>query len=243
MENTLEKAKEKYEELFSIEEKAKAFDKIAAAYYFCNFGEMQKVDFETLLFSIYLERILEKDENDMRVYSDYALSKCLGITQSKISNLKVRKQLKYPYQYFDWRKSFERISSNARYENGKIKINIPDRNLYLEIKNAVEASGGYVETQLSQSLLQIRPEYFLDLLMEIVEDKDRNAIKKDLKKKMKEKNLDMDFFESKSIGDQLKDAGADISQSLILDLLEAFLIPAGGNIVTAIVKNIRRILK
>ena len=38
---------------------------------------------------------------DMNTYSDYTLSKLLGITQNRISSLKVKKELIYPYQGFD----------------------------------------------------------------------------------------------------------------------------------------------
>ena len=91
-----EKAIENYEKLFQtfegnedIEGKAQAFDKLAEKYYYCNFGSTSKADLDVLMFSIYIERILDKSQKDFNSYSDYTLSKNLGITQSKISNLKV----------------------------------------------------------------------------------------------------------------------------------------------------------
>ena len=183
------RSRERYNELFSDDTiKAKAFDKLAAAYYLRNFGQMQKTDFETLMFSLYLDRILDESEEDMRSYSDYTLSKLLGITQSKVSNLKVRKELLYPYERFDWRESLKRVIEHARYEDGKIKIPIPDKNLFLEIKNAIEESGGYIETQLNSSLLQIRPEYFVDLMVaasdeEIQRDEITQKLKADLRRR------------------------------------------------------------
>ena len=95
---TQEKAKEKYDELFATEaDKAAAFDEIARRFYFANFATMSKSDFETLLFSLYLEQILNCSENNYDAYSDYTLSKVLGVPQSRISTLKVRKELQYPY--------------------------------------------------------------------------------------------------------------------------------------------------
>ena len=139
---TYQFSKEQYQRLFPSEkEKANAFDQIAEQYYMCNFGSISKADFDVLMFSIYLDRILENSEADLNSYSDYKLSKLLGITQSRISSLKVKKELKYPYAGFDWKQSFLRLSENARYENGKIKINIPDKNLYIEIKNFIESDG------------------------------------------------------------------------------------------------------
>jgi hypothetical protein len=116
----------RYEELFSEEKsKAQAFDRIASEYYKGNFGRLSKTDFELLMFDIYIEQLLNQrgDENPTE-YSDYRLSKDLGITQSKISSLKVKKQLQYPREY-DWREAFLRSSKNVRYEQGKIKLQTP----------------------------------------------------------------------------------------------------------------------
>ena len=130
-----------YQDLFDEKSKIEAFDKIAKNYYCCNFGSMQKSDLDVLMFSILIDRILEKTEEDFNTYSDYTLSKKLGITQQRISNLKIKKELKYPYEKFDWRKSFARLVKNARFEDEKIKIYIPDPNLFLEIKNSIESNG------------------------------------------------------------------------------------------------------
>ena len=43
--------------LFSKDDKAKAFDEIAKKFYLSNFGSTAKSDIETLMFSIYIERI------------------------------------------------------------------------------------------------------------------------------------------------------------------------------------------
>lgn len=122
--------KDRYSILFPDEKsKAEAFDKIAEHFYRKNFVTMSKTDMETLMFSIYIERILNIDETEYTEYSDYTLAKELGISQAKVLNLKIRKQLQYPREY-DWRTAFERISDRARYENGKILMQLPDINLY-----------------------------------------------------------------------------------------------------------------
>ena len=111
-----------YEKLFSEEEKAKAFDQIAKAYYFKNFGTMQKSDLDVLMFSIYIEQILSKTESEYDSYSDYTLSKELGITQARVNILKQKKELKYPKKGFDWRESFKKFVDKATYDNNKIQI-------------------------------------------------------------------------------------------------------------------------
>lgn len=229
----------RYEELFSEKDKARAFDKIANQFYAGNFGTMAKSDMETLMFSIYIEQILSKSEDDFHTYSDFRLAKELGITQSKVSSLKVKKQLQYPHE-FRWRDSFARVSENARYENGKIKIQIPDINLYYEIKNAVEEAGGYIDVTLTPKLLQISPEYFLDLLVAVSETQQREQLRKELRNKIREKNKDREYLEAQPLGRQLAGCGKEI----ILDVLEAAVSGAVGEIpVVTIARNVMNAIK
>ena len=74
---------------FTSEEKNALFDKIAAMYFNKNFGSTQKADFETLLFSEYIEHCLRFK----LPFDDYTISKELGITQSRVRSLKERKEL------------------------------------------------------------------------------------------------------------------------------------------------------
>ena len=222
-----------YEQYFpTAEEKAKAFDKIADRYYHANFGTMSKSDLETLLFSIYLEQILDKKESNIDAYSDYTLSKLLGVPQSKISTLKVKKQLSYPYGKFNWKESLKRISSNAVYEDGKIKLFIPDRNLYLEVKNAIETYGGFVEVQLTANLLQVKVNYFLDLMVAISEEADQNKIREELRAKIKEQNKDIALIEHESFGQLLKRIAPEVIAELI-----GGCIPVFGGAVKVIAEN------
>lgn len=214
-------AETKYRELFSDEAKIAAFDEIAKRYYFSNFATMSKTDFETLLFSLYLERILEKNQANYGAYSDYTLSKDLGISQGRVSTLKVRKQLQYPYAKFDWKQSFQALLENATYEDKKIVLMIPDKNLYLEIKNAVESSGGYVEMQLTPNLLKINPGYFIDLVAAISDEEERKKIRKQVKKWVEDKNGDVEFLEKKSVGQQLKNIVPEMAVALFKECIPA----------------------
>ncbi len=209
-----------YDVLFPSErEKAAAFDAIAEQYYFGNFGRMQKTDFETLLFSLYLDRILDISEEELHTYSDYILSRQLGITQAKVSCLKVKKELQYPYEGFDWKKSFQRIVFNARYENGKIKINIPDRNLYLEVKNAIETEGGYIDVRLNTSVLQVSPKYFIDLMLRVSSESEREEIRANLKEKLSGTNEDTEYLERKTVGEILKGSAIEVAAGCIEDCI------------------------
>ena len=236
---TKEDAKKVYEELFSNDsEKAKAFDKIAEKYYYSNFGSTSKADFDVLMFSLYIEQILEKGTEKFSSYSDYTLSKQLGITQSKVSNLKVKKELLYPYDKFDWKKSFLQVSRNAIFEDNKIKVFIPDRNLYIELKNAIETMGGYTEVQLTSNLLQVRLAFFLDLLLAISKEEDREKIRRELRKIVKANDQDEKLYENENVGKALLKKTPEIIIGLIGECIPVF-----GGAVKVIAENIYDVLK
>ena len=231
-----------YNSLFTNDDKISSFDKIAKQYYFCNFGTMQKSELDILMFSIYLDQILKQSEEKPSTYSDYHLSKILGITQTRISNLKVKKELKYSYEKFDWKQSFLRILPNARFENGKIKINIYDINLYLEIKNAIEEKGDYVDVLLNQKLLQITPACFLDLLTELVENEKKNSVKKAIKDNLEKNTKAISFYTSESFGSQLRKNGISITAELLSSTLSS-LIPVVGPIVGSALKSFIELIR
>ncbi len=225
-----ERGIESYEKIFQnaegredIAAKARAFDKIAEKYYFCNFGSTSKTELDVLMFSIYIERILDKSQEDFNSYSDYTLSKNLGITQSRVSSLKVKKELEYPYAKFNWRERLAEISQNVIYEDGKIKLHIPDKNIYLEIKNAVEQSGGYIETQLNSNLLQIKPAFFIDLMLAVCEESEKENYCKEIKRLITENTEEdtdaKEFIESVPIGQMLKDEAPEYIASIISEFV------------------------
>lgn len=220
--NTKE-AQENYHKLFtSIEEKALAFDKIAEKYYIMNFGSLSKTDIDVLMFSIFIEKILDKDTTDFTSFSDYTLSKQLGITQAKVSNLKVKKELLYPYEKFNWRDSFRSISNRATLENGKIKLFIPDKNLYLEVKNAIEELGGFVEIQLTPNLLQVDLPYFLDLILAIDEKATREEARDEIKKRLKIFSEDIVVMNREPIGKALLGKTPDMLIDIICECIPVF---------------------
>lgn len=76
-----------YKIIFSDKEKEDAFDVIAGLYFNRNFGSVSKADFETLLFSIYIEHLIDNN----LPYDDFSMSNSLGISESRIRTLKERK--------------------------------------------------------------------------------------------------------------------------------------------------------
>lgn len=152
---------------FSEEEKSAIFDKIASMYFNKNFGSTTKTDFETFLFSEYLEHCL----NSHLPYDDYTLSKELGITQSRVRALKERKELKYPHEGFDWRESFAESVSSAKYDDRDhyVKFIIQDINVMNEVRHFIESMGWYDECALNRKLLRIPLDCFTEICLKDVE--------------------------------------------------------------------------
>lgn len=146
---------------FNDEEKIVVFDKIAALYFDKNFGSTSKADLETLLFSEYIEHCMKNNIP----YDDYHLSKELGITQSRIRSLKERKELKYPYNAFDWKKAFADSVSNAKYDETDhyVKFIIQDINVMNEVRHFIEEKGWYDECSLNRKLLRIPLDCFTEI--------------------------------------------------------------------------------
>ncbi len=195
---------------FTDSEKIKLFDEIASHFYEVNFGQMSKSDFELLMFSIYLDKMIEENKNsdetiDYNLCSDYKISKELGITQQRVRNLKVKKQLIYPIK-FDWEKALAKLIENARYDKPtqKIILNIPDPNLYLEIQNFIEENGSYIEKQLNSKVLKIRVENFIELALTLEDDKTKKEIIKKFNKALHNTNKEEEFFDEIGLGKFLK---------------------------------------
>ncbi len=146
---------------FTKDEKVAVFDKIAKNYFNKNFGTMTKSDFELLLFSEYIECKLEHKED----FSDYILSKELGITQSRIRSLKERKELIYPHDGFNWKDDVSRALINAKYDekDHKVRFMIEDINVQNELRHFIEQYGWYDECSLNKKLSVIPIAGFVDI--------------------------------------------------------------------------------
>ena len=186
---------------WSDEEKVKMFDEIAEKFYYANFGQLSKSDIELMMFNFYINKLIDKNKRpdntiDYNKCSDYLISRELGITQQRVRNLKIKKQLVYPIDY-DWKSAFLLLRENAVYEldTHRISMNIPDPNLYYEIQNFFDEKGHFIERQLNSKILQMRAEDFLALAIEIEGEENRRKILKELKKQFKEHNKDAKKFD------------------------------------------------
>lgn len=202
---------------FTQEEKIEYFEEIASHFYNVNFGQFSKPDMELLMFSFYIKKKVEENKNedgtvDYGKISDYIISKELGITQQRVTSLKKKCQLIYPIE-FDWKKALANLIKNARYDSvtRKITLNIPDPNLAIEINNFIETKGAYFEKQLNSKILQIRVEYFIELMLELEGEETRKKIIKELKEQFSSTNKEEHMFDEKHIGKSLIKGVVDIS--------------------------------
>ena len=220
--------------LFNDGERKDLVNEIEKLYFNKNFGSTSKVDFETMLFSKYLEHRV----NAKLSYDDFSLSKELGITQSRIRALKERVSVKYGKEDYDWRVDFLKLTEHAIYEDEKIKLRIPERSLYLEIKNAIELNGGYVEILPTPNLLQVRLPYFFDLILSISGDEKKEDMIKSLKSTMSLNNDEVKLLERQSFGKAL----ADKTPEIIIDAIGEC-IPIFGGVTKSIAKNLLEVVK
>lgn len=195
------------------------FDEIAANFYNANFGQMSKSSLELLMFSFYMDKLIrdnkfEDGTIDYHKCSDYRISKELGITQQRVQSLKIKKQLVYPTEY-KWETALAKLTENARYdpETKKVTLNIPDPNLYLEIQNFIEEKGAYVEKQLNRKILQLRAEYYIELVISLEPEDKRDAITKELKNTFSKREKDNSIFDERHIGKSLMDMAVNVTET------------------------------
>lgn len=140
---------------------------------------------------------------------------------------KSEKELRYPYEKFDWKKSFLRLLPKARIEDEKINLFIPDANVYLEIKNAVEANGEYVDMTLNPKVLRVSPEEFLDLIVDLTDSEHVEIVKKSIQDTLSETQAAVNFLTTESFAKQIKNAGLNFGIKALASLLGK--VPVAGS--------------
>jgi hypothetical protein len=199
---------------FLNEEKMKAFNLIAERYYDLNFGTMTKSEIDILMFSILIDHL----QSNKIEFSDYSLSKDLGISQSKVRGLRISQQLKYPKK-LNWQEEFARSIDNAVFDEktSTMKVSVSDPNVLLEIKNVIENSGGYVEVQLNSKLLQVRVEHFVHLLIVLQNSENENQILKRINNSVKKYKKMEEDITKENLGELLKNEGLDVIVEVLSD--------------------------
>ncbi len=230
---------------FSDKEKMDAFDEIASCYYEKNFGSMSKTDYETMLFKIYLNHL---KKNNLRT-DDYSISRALGITQSKVRNLKIRNELQEDELDDSWKEEFAACVGNALYDKDKrlVKVIIPEVTVMMELRHFMEENRWYDEYQLNPKLFQCPLDFFLPLCEQIggvTLTLDPSAKKKlsELKKQASDKEKTaIEQILTGALQDGFKELAWTGTTAIVVKALE--LLPFGGvagKIITGLITVLRK---
>lgn len=187
---------------------------------------MTKTDFETFLFSEYIEHLIK----NKLPFDDYTLSKELGITQSRIRALKERKESKYPYEHFTWQTAFAELVINAKVDlnDHYVKMIIQDVNVMNEVRNFIEVNGWYNECSLNKKLLRIPLDCFVEICCKNEEFNEvfSDNTKKLIKKISKAEDSSVQSFLKDFSKDGLKSFLMSASREVVCEVLK--LLPFGG---------------
>lgn len=168
-----------------------------AELYSRKFGSFAKSDYEVLMFTAYLDSLKKPAR-------DYDISIALGITESKVRNLRIKSQLLYP-RVLDWVEELTKSVSHGYYDSitGQITVTFEDPSVQSLMKNKIEEGFGTVGQSLNVKQLVLPVESFLMLAAYAENDekatleKLNEVLKSETKKKSKieKKNLKARFLE------------------------------------------------
>lgn len=129
-----------------------------------HFGTYAKSDYETLMFSIYLDML-------DRPARDYDISIELGIPESKVRTLRRKSQLLYPKK-LNWDYELQNALKNASFNenDNTITIMIEDPSVQSLLKNEIELTYGKVQLNLNTKLLTLPIECYLLLALRLTGD-------------------------------------------------------------------------
>ena len=133
------------------------------------FGSFNKSDYEVLMFTAYLDSL---DENEI---NDYEISIALGITESKVRNLRIKSQLQYP-RVIKWEKKLASAIEKGTYDpvQKQVTITIEFPSVRNRIRYEVESRYGTVNLSLNSKQLVLPVESFL--ILAACAEKDSNAV-------------------------------------------------------------------
>ena len=98
------------------------------------FGSFSKADYETLMFSIYLDMQTE-------LVRDYDISIALGMTETKVRSLRIKSQLLYP-RTISWCDELQKALAKGQYNPDKMTITvmIEDPSVQNLLKSKIESA-------------------------------------------------------------------------------------------------------
>ena len=169
------------------------------------FGSMNKNDFEVWIFNEWRKL---QDKN----LSDYAISKELKISETKVKRLRYEADLKYSSDNDEKKlqEQFFKLLENAKYkkENSKLQFVIKDKLLRGYISDCLEKDGRFMDSSFNANMVSIYVDDFSFLLEQFKEVIDTDKIIKEAEKKA-ESYHDFPVKFSDIIKEKLKDLGKE----------------------------------
>lgn len=151
-------------ELNNIRKDAENYRELKKLFFEKNFGCASKGSIELLMFHQF---ILDEEDNN-RDYamsglikyestSDFKIACKLGITPSRVHNLKLKEQLVYPRKNVDWKKYVLKIMEYIKFnENDKtVELTVHHPWMLAQIKDCIETEHGQVYIQMNKNLLSL----------------------------------------------------------------------------------------
>ena len=118
--------------------------------------------------------------------------------------------------------------------------------MYLEIKNAIESTGGIVDIKRNKSVMQIFPVGFVELIVAICSQNEKDKIKKEIVKKLKcdgkENNELIEKIEQKPLGKALGDYAKEHGCEVVLGIFDTILSPDKFSSICKILKSVGRLI-
>ena len=192
-------------ELFNIAENAE--NRLSEAEVFTRrFGTFAKSDYETLLFTIFLD-------SHHAPARDYDISIALGITESKVRNLRIRSQLLYPKE-LKWQDELAIAIQHGNYDSysKQITVTIEDPSVQNLIKNIIEKNFGTVGQSLNVKHLVLPVDSFL--LIAAYAEQDPEKTLKELNNIVQEQSESISIIEKSTLKARFLQKIRDIPQFL-----------------------------
>lgn len=200
-----------------------------AAIFSKQFGSFSKADFEVLMFTIYLDSL-----PNVPIY-DYIISQQLGITESKVRNLRIKSQLLYPKKIY-WEEALASAIKTGSYneKDNSITITIEDPSCHARIRYEIESSCGTAGLNLNSKQLTIPIESLLSVA--ISQEKDKEKILSEWNRMWLQEGKNKERITRESLTKRIfKGIGSAVSfVGVSKDIFET-----AGNIVEAIADKVR----
>lgn len=192
-------------ELEILQRKAAYYDEIRTQFFKQNFGTTPKSSIELLMFHQYmLDK--EKENPDPAVpgtvkyedISDFRIACELGITPSRVNNLKLKEQLVYPRKESNWDKYLLKSLGEARLNETKqtVELTVQHPWLFSKIQDYIEGLHGQVYIQLNKNLIELPLDSYIMLVDKAYGSKDMGKEElENLKRYMK--NVSKDSLKGK----------------------------------------------